>query len=732
MQKFIKTMFSGPEKRENYKPLEWEKNDVLRSYWDNDLPRNNMQDQDYPQPKVLDDIHLQKDAILWDNCSFFDNDKWGAIHKETCTPVKSFTVGNHAAVEFVELSEAHDQNKDFRHNNEQPFFTGNPYYVTERPIDDGIDYYKRNDIRQRRSMKPGDFTIIGHDRDTNLNRRGANLRANIESSIMPSRWKHDKQSIMPWDQLRDHTHGGKLYLPGDEPTAEDPLGVTYRPQEKTYEELFNKSRVEAPGRFNTGLMGEKLVYHPQIEHLKRKNVDKLGQWDHNGFMMASNTKDSVRSLQNLKSELKTMPVFEHYGGAVATKAYADRVEGFSTAKQANRGRGKDTVGTLLGIAGETKHKTSGKVSKAKKQINTIVSDGGLNQVGDKIEHFNYTTWEPLEKREEKLFAVWNSRIEGFFNGLTGRGHTVRSNTEGLKKSGKEHLETAVRPEGNLQGQETRGFAVAGANESQNKNTTQNKVIFGDTQIDGTQIDALGQQGNIIRNDKGTAKGLRNKFSAMYSEVATRLGGGLNTIAKGQTSGKITSSEKNRKKNFEQFTYEHAPVDRLASNGYLITEHEPRETLRTKIVNNYFGGGLKDSGFVLHEGVNNIEWHKDRMRKANVSESGTQINGPQKQDLATGADQIFLDIWHKSKRVIDGQVINPGARSLHGIKYGGEGLVNRKGTNSKRKVERAVNDGVMREFSFIQPRFTANGKDTAKERNREARRASRIASKILPA
>jgi hypothetical protein len=479
-------------------------------------------------------------------------------------------------------------------------------------------------------------------------------------------------------------------------------------------------------------MGEKLFYHQQIEHLKRKNVDAMGQWDHNGFMMASNQKDSIRSQQTLKSQLKTLPDFEHFGVATGTKAYADRVEGFATAKQANRGHGKDIAGTLLGITGSTKERLSGKMSKAKKQVNSIVSDGGLNQQGDRIEHFNYTTWAPIEKREEKLFAVWNSRIEGFLDGLTGRGNKLRSDTSGLKRSGKEHLEEAVRPEGNLQGQETRGTMISGKNEAQFKNTAVNKATYGDAYIDGTQIDATADQGTIIRNDVNVAKGLKTSFSALYSEAATRVGGGIHTIAKGPNRGKITSSEKNRKKNYEQFTHENAPVDRLAGNGYLITEHEPRETLRSKFVNNYFGGGAKDFGFVSHEGANNIEWHKDRMRKANVSEAGTKVNGPQKQDLGFGADQIFLDIWHKAKRVIDGQTINPGARSAHALHYGGEGMVNRKGTNAKRKVERAVNDGVTREFSFAQPRFTEHGKDTAKENNRAARRASRIASRILPA
>jgi hypothetical protein len=732
MLNFLKKAVAGPpakQKVENYKPLQWEKNNVLQPYWEEPLQRNAMQDDEYPQPRVADDEYLARDGVVWDTCNIYKEDQW---EKKYGGCVEAGGVIGGGGVNYVELSVAHDQNKDFKHMNEVPFFTGDPYYVVERPIDDGIDHYKRNDIKQRRSMKTGDFAIVGHNRETNLNRRAENQRADFESTIMPSRYKHDVSSIMPWDQLRDHSHNGKLYLPGDEPTAENPLGVEYRPEEKTYEELFNKTRVEAPGRVNVPLMGEKLFYHKQIHHLKRKDVDELAQWDHSGFMTGDYQKQSTDGLATLKSEQKTLPDYEYYGVATGTKATADRVEGFTEARATNRGHGKDTEGTLLGALGAIKDTVIGALSMTKNRGDGTVggNDEGMNRIGNKTEHFNYTTWEPLEGREEKLFAVWNSRIEGYAGTMANRGGRIGIDKATLQRTRRENYESAVRPEGNMQNGTNNGSMIAGATESNKRGDNINRATFGDVTLD-QGMTQIANTGHTVRDDINVAQGLKLKLSSLYSTAASALGIVNNEIKAGKISGNVTKN-RGRKENFEENLYLNAPVARLAGDGYLITEHEPRETLRTKIVNNYVGNGYKDFGIVSHEGANAIQWHKDRMRKENVAETGSRANGPGKQDLGLGADQIDVDLWSKAKREIKNQVINPGARSAHAMRYGGEGLVNRSGTSSQKRVERSVNDGVVREFDFLKPRITKSGRDTMRDNNRAARRASRAAAKISPA
>jgi hypothetical protein len=176
-----------------------------------------------------------------------------------------------------------------------------------------------------------------------------------------------------------------------------------------------------------------------------------------------------------------------------------------------------------------------------------------------------------------------------------------------------------------------------------------------------------------------------------------------------------------------------PQDRLRGSGYMLVNPEARETLRSQIVHNFFGAGFKDFGIVTHEGVRNIDWHKDRNRKSHTTIAGAQANAPNKGDMGWGADQMNVDLWQKHQKEVQNQVINPQARSHHALDYSGEGLINRKGTASDRKIETAVNDGENREYGFTnRPRFSKTGRDNTRRRNLSARRASRTASKIMPA
>jgi len=760
----ITNAFSGPEnyahkpKVEKYRELDWEKNGTLKSYWKEPRRENKVYDKEYPQPRMMSNKQIEEDSVLWDRTALITGPSWERGQRR---PVEKMSGGD---IDSISLSDAHDQNKDFHHMNENPWFKGNPYTVAERPIDDGIDYYDRNDISTRRGMLVSDFAIHGHNRETNLNRRMANMRSDFEAGVVPSRWKHDIQSIMPWDQLRDHSHNGKLYLPGQAPTNDNPLEPWYRPQEKTYEEYTNKTTVDAPGRIEMGLQGEKLFYHEKIHHLKRKDNDELGHWYYNGYMKGP-SKDRVEGTTTNKRKNRILPDSEYYGVATGTSSTKGVVEGFASGNHANRNQGKELDGDILNPQGHVrKNRVVSAPSKAKTMKQHTEShngnDDGFNQKGDKTEHFNYTTWAPIEKREEKLFAVWNSRIEGYVGGTHNKGGMVNQQMDDdVKLKNKREMAERIPDTANMQ--------------------TDN-------------------QGTIIRNDKGIADGIKETFSNMYSTIAGQFGiaapsekngmveakmtgkntrkseiensvreqgnienlisktmshgkmTGKNTkkseiensvreqgnvenlISKSMLQGEMTSKDKNRKRFVEGYSRNGAPIDRLSGNGYLLTKHEARETLRSKIINNRVGNAFKDFGIVSHEGISNINWHQDKLRKANVSNTGSRNNAPQKQDLGMGTDQINVDTYFKHQKEVPNQVINPQTRSHHALVYGNEGTVNRKGTNKARKVERAAHDGVQGEFGFIQPRFSSTGTDLGKKMHRRARSASRQASKISAA
>jgi hypothetical protein len=708
---------------------------------------------------MMNNKQIEEDAVLWDRTALISGPSWERGKRR---PAEKMAGGD---IDSISLTAAHDQNKDFHHMNENPWFKGNPYTVTERPIDDGIDYYERNDISKRRGMMTADFAIHGHNRETNLNRRMANMRADFEADVVPSRWKHDIQSIMPWDQLRDHSHNGKLYLPGQAPTNDNPLEPWYRPQEKTYEEFTNKTTVDAPGRIEMGLQGEKLFYHEKIHHLKRKDNDELGHWYYNGYMKGQ-TKDRVDGTTTGKRKNRILPDSEYYGVATGTASTKGVVEGFATANHANRNQGKELDGEILNPQGHVrKNQIVSATSKAKTMKQHAESHGGnddgFNQKGDRTEHFNYTTWAPIEKREEKLFAVWNSRIEGYLGGQNSKG-VIPVNEKDLRKTRKQGLSVNQRMEGNLGNTQSTGGMVHSAMDDGIK--IKNKAEMSEREAPIGNVETS-NQGTIIRNDNSIAAGIKETFSNMYSTLATQLGiaapnekngmtdgemtrkntrkseiensvreqgntGGL--IANSMIHGQMTSKEKNRKRFVEENSRNGAPIDRLSGNGYLITKHEARETLRSKIINNRVGNAFKDFGIVSHEGVSNINWHKDKLRKANVSSTGARNNAPQKQDLGLSTDQINVDSYFKHQKEVPNQVINPQARSHHALFYGNEGTVNRKGSNKVRKVERAAHDGVQGEFGFIKPRFSSTGTDLGKKINRAARRASRQASKVSAA
>lgn len=780
MLNLLKKAINGPEPVSRSQELPWERNNELRPYWgiSHNIPDANgtdlirtdpytgktgplfknvntrNQDSEYPRPTI--DDHRLYDEPEWDLSKLMS----GQCKDIYVDKRKGYSVKNNN-IDYITLDEAHDdEDRDFSHNNEQPFYGRNPYTVID--YDDKIDYYARNDIRNRPQMLKSDFEIRGHNYDPNLNRRFANMNTDFAQSIVPSRWKHDMQSIMPLDQLRDHTHNGKLYLPGEEPTNDDPLAVEYRPEAKTMEELYLRSKPEAEGRANIGLVGEKIFYHQKIHHLKRKTVDALEDYNFNGYMTGAAGQRVDGSL-TLKDEAKVLPDFEYYGGVGGSSGVSQRVEGFQTKNHANRGHGRETKGVILGATGNRQEGmiNSKKSASQNRRKNVERYDGMDDGIGINDQTRGNRVNGKVQLDEEKTYAVMNSRPYGNVVGENRSTIDVSRTAYDALTKNKQHEYTNVSRIGNIENQETQGTMIAGKNDKSNNQGLLDKANLSERAGSGYQLN-VDSQGNILRNDIGMKRDLRktikseidgvdlNRYAVDGDYRASIVQGSMTNNATRKSTfegladgnGMITGEEQHalRSKNTKA-----APkksfieglarifgnvVDRLSGNGYLITNHEARETKRSQIVNNYAGAGAIDMGIVSHQGVRNIDWHKNRNRKQHTSETAARCNGPQKQDLGWGADQIKIDrVQHKMKEVRN-QVINPGARTLHVPVYAGEGIVHRQGTN--RKVERSINDGVIREHGFINARYTNSGIDTQKRINSAARRASRKAARIAPA
>jgi len=774
----IKDILSGPSQPAHGNSSEsfnqdpkfaWEntpEGSVARGYWNKRRENPGLRDKEYPRPTIMSDSQISGDDVAWDPTKLITGPAW---ERGSRNGLVEASAGAADSIDYIGLEEAHDQNKDFHHHNQNPWFKGDAYIVNESAIDDGIDYYSRNDIRNREDMLTSDFAVHGHNRETNLNRRAANMRADYESGIIPSRWKHDLQSIMPWDQLRDHTHNGKLYLPGDEPTKDDPLKPWYRPEEKTYEELTNKTTVDAPGRFEGGLMGEKIFYHQNIHHLKRKDINENEFHKYNGYM-TGRVKDTARGNITKKNQNKIVEAGEYFGIGTSKADHRGRTEGFATAKAANNGYGKDIAGTIIGAIGKAKGMITGKTTKSrnrrKNTENYNGQDANHGRKGNKTEHFDYTTWAPLENREEKLFGIWNSRMEGNIGGNIKHGPTriTEEAEQALHQSRRKEYMIADRVKGHSDTKTGQGALVEGKLVSKSKRSAHNKASFGDRENRSANPDGNTNKGGVVFDAVQTEAGLRKTFDdTMIMEDATRVGNvygkqagvvkskvnrqGRNALRKiedsvreaGNPLGKIfagltegfVNAGKSKKHVVEGKARNVGNVtSRPSGNAYLITKHEARDTLRSKIVSDYFTHGSKDFGIVSHQGIKNIDWHQDRNRKVAVTNEGARNNAPGKQDLGWGADQVNPTFWFKKRKQIRGEIINPQARSHHAPEYG-NGAVNRKGRNYQRKVERAVHDGERAEFGFIKPRFLANGREKRLERNKSARNASRKAARIKP-
>lgn len=850
---FLKKILKGPEIKSK-KPFhkrptgvfEWEEDGNLDDYWDyKDKPLENRAQRcqkEFPQPEIMyNEEEMKKfcdedDDIIWDNSWLYQTQpEWTKKSGKNNNPTHSENVTRMPEIDYLPLDINDPENngnndEPFHFENMNPYFKATPYYVNQRPIDDGIDYYKRNDIRNRPSMKTSDFLIQGQNREPNLNRRFANMRADIESSFVPSRWKHDRQSVMPLEQHQKQQQlpGGKLYLPGEGPTAEDPLAVDYRPTEKTYEELHNRTTVEAPGRINMGLMGEKQFRQEKLHHLKRHDVNDYGFYNFDGYSRANYdklptrphttgkrknrirpekgsignaevtvSKPSTRGKHRKKPENKVMPEFEHiapgegnvkkgsahgkHSGKSKTKImpefdyyshpfsseyqpYNGRVEGFDNRMDTNRGQGKDTLNTwrsshYLPGKGKIVHGKNSKSKTRKKYTEHMKGhDKGLNYDSQRMEGFDYTLYEPWELKEEKLFAVWNSRQEGNMQSQKNNGPALvtKEQLNALRQNKKQHYVENMRENGNFQSRKiahpskskndsffkdgliskseiwdktkapkysettaNRGNRVTGKNTRKQTKQSQYEIL-----PDNTNIQTTNDRGNRV-----TGKNTRKSTLKSEYEENVRSKGYIETGRgrKGRLRGKITSNKHEKKSFIETLANRDGNIEtgQNRGEGYKIVQVEPRETLRSKTIS-YAGNGFHNSGILSHDGVKNIEWHRDRNKKQHTATRGFRANHPLQGDLGLGSDQIKVDLWQKKKKEVPGQVINPQSRSHHAPRYGNEGIVSRQGRQHLRKKERAPRDGINTEFGFIKPMYDKRGR-----RRKFSRSASREAKKIKP-